>query len=256
MELYPFIDLNKAVINERHPLNGFLLSQIKNYYRIELTWSSNALEGNSFTKSETKVMLEDEISIGGKPLNDLFEVVGHAKAYDFMFTLPKNKTITESDILTMHQLFYQSIEREYAGKYRDVNVLISGSKYPVVEIDHIQEEMDKLFQWTATERGHAHPVAFAARFHERFSFICPFKNGNGRIARLIMNTVLMQDGYLPAVISPVFKPEYIGLLEKAHTDEKPFEQFIAERVLESQKEIMRLLHMSDLKPDGRIDMEL
>jgi len=240
MELYRFIDLNKAAIDERHPFEDDMLLQIKDYYRIELTWASNALERNSFTKSETKVVLEDEISIGGKPLNELFEVVGHGKAYDFMFTLLRNKTITECDILTMHQLFYKGIESGYAGKYRDMDVFISNSQYPVTEPKHIQEEMDELFQWITVERGQIHPAVFAAQLHKRFSFICPFKDGNGRIARLTMNTALMQDGYLPVVIPPVLKPEYIGLLEKAHSDDKPFKQFIAERVIESQKEIMRL----------------
>ena len=78
---------------------------------------------------------------------------------------------------------------------------------------------------------------------KRFVFIHPFKDGNGRIARLLLNTALIQDGYLVAVIPPVLRYEYIELLEKAHRDDKPFELFIAERVIESQKEIMRLLHI-------------
>lgn len=95
----------------------------------------------------------------------------------------------------------------------------------------------------STERDQLHPVAFAAQRHKRFVFIHPYKAGNGRIARLIMNTALIQDGFLLAVIPPVLRQEYIELLKKAHRDDKPFEQFIAERVIESQKEVMRLLHM-------------
>jgi Fic family protein len=86
-------------------------------------------------------------------------------------------------------------------------------------------------------------VRFAAQLHKRFVFIHPFKDGNGRIARLLMNTALIQDGYLLAVIPPVLRQEYIELLEKAHINDKPFEQFVAERVIESEKEIMRLLHI-------------
>ena len=129
-------------------------------------------------------------------------------------------------------------------------MFISGSKYPVAETKRIQAEMDGLFRWIATERDRFHPVEFAAQLHKRFVFIHPFKDGNGRIARLIMNTALIQDGYLLAVIPPVLRHEYIELLEKAHRDDKPFEQFIAERVIESQKEVMRLLHMSIPKPDS------
>ncbi|HEX9060156.1 MAG TPA: Fic family protein, partial [Clostridia bacterium] len=209
----------------------------------------NALEGNTLTESETKVLLEDGLTAGGKPLRYTFEAVGHAKAYDFMFTLLKNRAITERDILTMHQMFYESIEKDYAGKYRDMDVFISGSKYPVSETKHIQAEMDSMFQWIVKERNQFHPVVFAAQLHKRFVFIHPFKDGNGRIARLIMNTALIQDGYLPAVIPPVLRHEYIELLEKAHKDDKPFEQFIAERVIESYKEIMRLLHIAIPKLD-------
>jgi len=249
MDIYRLLDLYKTTIDERRPFEGEMLKQIRGYYRIGLTWSSNALEGNTLTESETKVLLEDGLTIGGKPLRHTFEALGHAKAYDFMFTLLENRVITERDIFTMHQMFYESIESEYAGKYRDMDVFISGSKYPVTETKRIQTEMDGLFQWIATERGRFHPVEFAAQLHKRFVFIHPFKDGNGRIARLIMNTALIQDGYLLAIIPPVLRHEYIELLEKAHRADKPFEQFIAERVIESQKEVMRLLHMSIPKPE-------
>lgn len=243
MDIYRLLDLYKVAIDERRPFEGEMLTQLKNYYRIGLTWSSNALEGNTLTESETKVLLEDGLTIGGKPLRYTYEAIGHAKAFDFMFTLLKKRTITEKDIITMHQMFYENIEKEYAGKYRDVDVFISGSRYPVTETKCIAAEMDELFQWITKERERFHPVAFAAQLHKRFVFIHPFKDGNGRIARLIMNTALIQEGYLLAVIPPVLRYEYIELLEKAHKDDQLFEQFIAERVIESQKEIMRLLHM-------------
>jgi Fic family protein len=250
MDIYELIDLYKATIDERRPFEGELLRQIKEYYRIGLTWSSNALEGNTLTESETKILLEDGLTIGGKPLLYTFEAIGHAKAYDFMFTLLKSKTIIEKDVLTMHQMFYENIEKEYAGKYRDIDVFISNSKYPVTEPKGIQEEMDRLLQWIVTARNSVHPVKFAAQLHKRFVFIHPFKDGNGRIARLIMNTVLIQDGYLLAVIPPILRHEYVELLEKAHRDDKFFEQFIAERIIESQKEIMRLLHIPIPKLNG------
>jgi Fic family protein len=243
MDIYSLLNLYKVTLDERRPFEGEMLKQLKDYYRIGLTWSSNALEGNTLTESETKVLLEDGLTIGGKPLRYTFEAIGHAKAYDFMFTLLKHRTLSESNILTMHQMFYESIEKEYAGKYRDIDVFITGSKYPVAEPKRIQAEMDELFSWIEENREKLHPVVFAAQLHKRLVFIHPFKDGNGRIARLIMNTALIQDGFMLAVIPPILRHEYIQLLEKAHKEDKPFEEFIAERVLESQKEIMRLLHM-------------
>src|SRR5665648_754704 len=115
MNSYKLVDLYKTTIDERRPFEGEMLIQLKEYYRIGLTWSSNALEGNTLTESETKMLLEDGLTIGGKPLRYTFEAVGHAKAYDIMFMLLKSRAITERDILTMHQMFYENIEKDYAG---------------------------------------------------------------------------------------------------------------------------------------------
>jgi Fic family protein len=223
-----------------------MLRQLKAYYRSGLTWTSNALEGNSLTEIETKILLEDGLTVGGKPLRDTFEAVGHAEAYDFMFTLLRNRAITESDVLTMHLMFYRSIDPNYAGRYRDKTVFITGSKYSLCEVEHIAEEMEKLFTWVRTERDAWHPVEFAAQLHKRFVFIHPFIDGNGRLSRLLMNTALIQDGYMMAIIPPVLRREYINMLEQAHKDDRPFMDFIAERVLESEKEVMRLLHIPRL----------
>ena len=237
------LDLYQNTINELRSFEGEMLKQIKEFYRIGLTWTSNALEGNSLTESETKILIEDRLTVGGKPLRDMFEAIDHARAYDYMFTLLENKEITEANILYLHKLFYQNIDEEFAGKYRDIPVFISGSNYPVTKKENIKSEMQDLCEWIKTERDHYHPVEFAALLHKKFVFIHPFKDGNGRVARLLMNTVLIQDGFLPALIPPILRSEYISLLEKAHEDDKPFIDFIAERELESQKDFLRLLHI-------------
>jgi len=243
MKLIEKIDRYKKAIDELRPFEGHLLNEIKGYYRIGLTWSSNAIEGNTLTESETKVLLEDGLTVGGKPLRDTFEALGHAQAYDFMFTLLGSHRITETDVLTMHRMFYKDIDPDRAGQYSTEPVIITGSKYAVCKVGLIEAEMNKLFQWVASDRDKYHPVEFAAQLHKRFVFIHPFIDGNGRISRLLMNTSLIQDGYMLAVIPPVLRQEYISLLERAHKDDRPFTDFIAERVLESEKDIMRLLHI-------------
>lgn len=243
MDIYEKIDRYKAAIDELRPFESDLLKELKAYYRIGFTWSSNAIEGNTLTESETKVLLEDGLTVGGKPLKDTFEALGHAQAYDFMFSLLRSHQISESDILTMHRLFYKDINPNIAGHYRTKSVIITGSKHPVCQVEKIQVEIDKLLQWIVSERSNYHPVEFAAKLHKRFVFIHPFIDGNGRISRLLMNTVLIQDGYMLAIIPPILRQEYISLLEQAHKDDRPFIDFIAERVFESEKEIMRLLHI-------------
>jgi Fic family protein len=245
MSIYQTIDDKKALIDQKRPFEGELLNQLKQYYKIGLTYSSNALEGNTLTISETKVLLEDGLTVGGKPLRDTFEAIGHAKAYDYMFTLLGNKTIEERDVLTMHRMFYGDIDDENAGAYRTQQVFISGSAYEVTAPGEISAQMDDLFSWIKTDRQNYHPVEFAAELHRRFVFIHPFIDGNGRLARLLMNTALIQDGYMIAVIPPVLRNEYIEKLELAHKDITPFNEFIAERVLESEREVIRLLHIGE-----------
>lgn len=247
MNLYDRIDLYKSEIDKIRPFEGEMLKQIRSYYRVGLTWSSNAIEGNTLTESETKVLLEDGLTADGKPLRDTFEALGHAKAYDFMFTLLGKHEISESDVLTLHRMFYKDIDEANAGVYRRTQVIITGSKYPVCAVDEIPGETAKLLAWANGERGKYHPVEFAAELHRRFVFIHPFVDGNGRVARLLMNTALIQDGYMLVIIPPVLRSQYISLLEKAHSDARPFNEFIAQQELESQKEIMRLLHIR--RPD-------
>lgn len=247
MNLHDRIDLYKSELDKIRPFEGDMLKQIRSYYRVGLTWSSNAIEGNTLTESETKVLLEDGLIVGGKSLRDTFEALGHAQAYDFMFTLLGKHEISESDVLTLHRMFYKDIDEANAGVYRSTPVIITGSKYPVCAVDEIPGEMAKLFAWANGERVKYHPVEFAAELHRRFVFIHPFVDGNGRVARLLMNTALIQDGYMLVIIPPILRSQYISLLEKAHSDARAFNEFIAQQELESQKEIMRLLHIR--RPD-------
>lgn len=237
------LDLYQNIINELRPFEGEMLNQVKEFYRVGLTWTSNALEGNSLTESETKVLIEDGLTVGGRPLKEMFEAVDHAKAYDYMFTLLGNKEIDKKDILYLHKLFYQNIDEDSAGRFRNIPVFISGSNYPVTKVENITNEINSLCKWIITERKNFHPVVFAALVHKKFVFIHPFKDGNGRVARLLMNTALIQDGYLPALIPPILRTEYISLLEKAHKDDRSFIDFIVEREIETQKDFLRLLHI-------------
>jgi len=237
------IDLYQQEINKLRPFEGEMLHQIEDFYKIGLTYSSNALEGNSLTESETKVLIEDGLTVGGKPLREIYEAVGHAKAYEYMFSLLHNREITEGQIQYLHELFYQNIDSRYAGVYRNIDVIITGSKYPVAPYQDLKMEMAKLCNFIKEERDNFHPVEFAALLHKKFIFIHPFKDGNGRVARLLMNACLIQDGYIPAVIPPILRREYIDCLEIAHQDDSNFIEFIKEREIESQKDILRLFHI-------------
>ncbi len=163
-DIFKEIDSLQREINSHRPLSADFLKQIKEYYKIGLTFSSNALEGNTLTESETKIVLEDGITIGGKPLKDHFEAVGHAEAYDFLYTLVNDKTVREKDIQQLHQLFYFRIDEKHAGKYRSGKAIITGSKYPLPKPADVPLLMKALIPHIETFRKENHPVKAAIGF--------------------------------------------------------------------------------------------
>ncbi|MBL7132348.1 MAG: Fic family protein [Candidatus Omnitrophica bacterium] len=230
----------QAKINEIRPFDSGMNRQIKEYFRIGLTYSSNALEGNSLTISETKVVIEDGLTIAGKPLKDHYEATGHSDAFDHMYALATGKTITEEDVKKLHSLFYHRINEKDAGVYRSVQAIITGSQYPLPKPDTLPGMMEKFVKDLPDSKKKNHPVVYAAKLHKEFVFIHPFVDGNGRVARLLMNVALMQTGYIIAIIPPLKRAEYISALEKAHKDDTDFIKLIASCVHETQKDFLRM----------------
>ena len=232
---------NKNIIDGFRPFEETTLKSLKAYYKIGLTFSSNALEGNSLTESETKVVIEDGLTIGGKPLRDIYEATGHAKAYDYIYDIVNNKSLKSEDILELHRLFYENIDSKKAGKYREEQVFISGSQYKVTPPQNIEKEINEFVSWFNANEKAINPILFAALTHLKFVFVHPFIDGNGRVARLLMNLSLLRNAYTIAIIPPILRSEYIALLEKAHTDDDEFIDFIAQRVIQTQLELIRIL---------------
>jgi len=235
-------DEYKKQIDEFRPLSHDALAQIKEYYKIGLTYSSNALEGNTLDLAETKVVIEDGLTVGGKPMKDHFEAIGHAKAFDEIISLAKKDYFTQDDIKNLHKLFYTKIDAEKAGKYRETQVIITGSdvEFPKPEIldSKMQEFIDKLPELKST----LHPVEYASMVHIIFVNIHPFIDGNGRVARLLMNLALLQSGYNIVSIPPVVRSDYIRALQDTNKNNfTPFINFISEMTLEAQKEYLNII---------------
>lgn len=237
-------ELNKKIKSFR-PISKDLLKQIKEYFRIGLTYSSNALEGNTLTETETKVVLEDGLTIAGRPLRDHYEASGHSEAFDCMYELSKKKkAISEKDILNIHRLFYYRIDKNNAGKYRKVPVVITGTEYVPPAPGKVPGLMKKLVAKIPALRKKHHSVVFAAKLHEELVNIHPFVDGNGRAARLLMNLALIQEGYTVTIIPPVLRADYIALVKRSQTgkkDDTEFVNFISCMVYESTKDYLRLL---------------
>lgn len=242
------IDKLKAELDTFRPFDDNTLRQLKEYYRISLTYTSNALEGNTLTESETKVILEDGLTIGGHPIREIQETIGHSKAYDLLYNSIKNENITEDNILMLHKLFYEQINPLCAGKYRDKKVIITGTTYEPPAPNEIPKLMQQFLAQLPKMAKELHPVNLAAWVHLNFVNIHPFIDGNGRTARLLTNLVLLKFGYSVIIIPPILRSDYIESIKSAQigNNKEEFTNFISEMLLESMKDYIRIVkHLKD-----------
>lgn len=243
------IDRYMAAIRAYRLLSEAEVRELDAYYKIGTTYSSNALEGNSLTLSETKVLLEDGITVGGKPIRDCYEATGHAKAYDYMLAAARGGplSITEELICRLHFLFYHGIEPDTAGRYRMGQVFITGTEYVPPAADEVPAHMSAFIARVPEQSAKLHPVEFAAYIHRRLVDIHPFQDGNGRTARLLMNLSLVNQGYCLVSIPPVLRYEYIIALQQAQRErgasDEAFIKLIAECELEAQRDYCRMFHI-------------
>jgi Fic family protein len=236
------LDHLKRDIDQFRPFSAHTVSELRRYFRIGLTWSSNALEGNTLTESETKAILEDGLTIGGKAMREHLEAMGHADAFDSMWTLSHHQTLTSSDVCALHRLFYLRMDESNAGVYRNVPVLITGTDYIPPSPADVYKAMQVFDDWLAVESGALHPIERAFETHVKLVNIHPFIDGNGRTARLILNLVLMQNGYPITLIPPILRASYIKSTADANKGNSiGFYKFMAERLIESSREYLRLV---------------
>jgi len=240
------IDDTKALIHAHRPLAPEEVKQLDAYFRIDLTYTSNALEGNTLSIVETKVLLEDGLTVGGKPIRDCYEAVGHANAYDFMLNVARSNPLTFSEdvILKLHKLFYQGIDAENAGAYRNVQVMVTGSEYMPPKPKEVPELMRVFVNELNENLNKIHTVQLAAFAHRKLVDIHPFVDGNGRTARLLMNLILINRGYQIVSIPPILRSDYINALRAAQRKENPsdkdFNLLMAECEIEAQKDFCRM----------------
>lgn len=248
-DLLDKIDSYAKVIREHRPLSVDEVKELDAYFRVGVTYTSNALEGNSLTLSETKVLLEDGITVGGKPIRDCYEATGHARAYDYMLEIARGGPLqfSKDDILHLHRLFYSGIDGERAGRYREGQVFITGTEYVPPAAEDVPGLMRELVNDLNGKKDVLHPVQLAAYAHRRLVDIHPFQDGNGRTARLLMNLILINKGYCVVSIPPILRHDYITALQQAQRSKAPsdsaFIKLICECELEAQRDYCRMFRI-------------
>lgn len=205
----------KAELDKLRPIPIYALKSIKESMTIEWTYNSNSIEGNTLTLQETKMVIEEGFTIKGKSLREHFEAVNHQEAIEFVESLVSDSYIlNEKDILNVHNLVLNKIEKDFAGRFRTSGVRISGANFVPPNALKIDEYITELTDWTNTSEENI--LIKSAIFHHRFVWIHPFFDGNGRTVRLLFNLLLMKEGFPPAIILKNDRKKYYDALNSAN----------------------------------------
>lgn len=233
------ISAKKQQLDQLQPLSAALQQNLAEWLTVELTYSSNAIEGNTLTRIETAEVIGRGVDavISGKPFKDLLEARNHAQAIDLIRTLAhkfgSHREISEQGILHIHQTVLAGIDDEWAGRYRHTEVMVRGVTKNFPKPQAISYAMQEFVEWLHQERSE-HPVEIAALAHLKLVNIHPFVDGNGRTARLLMNLILLINGYPLAVIRNEDRTRYLTAIQTADTGNlEPFYSVVEEAVEKS-----------------------
>ena len=227
-------DVLKEQLLALRPLPEEALKKIQDALDIEYTYESNRIEGNTLTLQETALVVNEGVTISGKSMREHLEAINHTEAISYIKDIAKQDIeISERTIKEIHALILHGIDRENAGRYRTVPVMISGSTHIPPQPYLIEKQMeDFILRFKQMEKEKVHPVLIAAYLHDEVVRIHPFIDGNGRTSRLLMNLYLLRHGYVIITLkgSNDAKVNYYKALEKSHTEQLPedFQKLVIE----------------------------
>ena len=222
-------------------IDSITLSTYEKDFELRFTHNSTAIEGNTLTLVETKVLLEDSVSVGGKELREIYEVVNHKKAYDYVKKcIAQNKSLTEDIVKDLHMILTENIIA--GGIYRNQEVRISGAGFTPPAGNEMYIQIKAFYEEVDNKAG-LNPIELAAWTHAEFVRIHPFIDGNGRTSRLLMNYQLMINGYLPVSVDKENRLDYYNALEQyaAHGNLEPFADFVADLEEKQLDEYLKLI---------------
>ncbi len=230
----------------KRPQTGIQLEKLNESFGVNYTFESNKIEGNTLSLQETHLVINKGLTIAGKSVQEHLEAINHDEAIDFIRELASNQLpLTEHRLKQIHHLVLKGIDRKNAGTYRSVPVRISGSTHIPPEPYLVPKLMEELFRFYQSEEERLHPVLLAAEMHERFVTIHPFIDGNGRTGRLLMNLILLRNGYTIAILkgNNQDRQAYYQALQavQENADPTPFFSLIIEAVDQSLQEHLSLV---------------
>lgn len=212
MDINKLIDKRNRFIKGKQSIDAVTISSYEKDFELTFTHNSTAIEGNTLTLLETKVVLEDGISIGGKELREIYEIVNHKKAYNYVKKCIANKIpLKESIVKDIHAILMENIM--VGGVYRNQEVRISGAGHIPPVGNQMYNQIKNFYVDLSWKQKELNPIEYAAWTHAEFVRIHPYIDGNGRTSRLLMNYQLMSEDFLPVSIAKENRLEYYNALE-------------------------------------------
>jgi Fic family protein len=242
-QLLDAISDKKQRLDRLRPLSPEALSKLEHYYDVEITYTSNAIEGNTLSPVETTLVIEQGVTISGKPLKDHLEALDHYDAIRYVRTIARQADpLTESDVRNLHRLVVQRSRPDIAGRYADLAryVRTETGRHEFPSPATIPALMSDFAGWLA---GSPDTLETAFSAHLRLVNIHPFNDGNGRTARLLMNLILIRSGYPPLTVRPEDRADYIRALQQAQERRgaDSFDRLLYERLDATLGEYLRTL---------------
>ena len=226
----------------KYKISPVTLSSYEKDFELTFTHNSTAIEGNTLTLMETKVVLEDGVAIGGKELREIYEVINHKKAYRYVKKcIAEKKSLNENIVKDLHAILTENII--VGGIYRNEEVRISGAGFTPPAGNEMYMQIKNFYEDLKIKEKELNTIELAAWTHAEFVRIHPFVDGNGRTGRLIMNYQLLKSGYLPVSIAKENRLDYYNALEQYASGGNltVFSDFIAELEEMQLDEYIRLI---------------
>lgn len=275
IDIFKQVDQLKAEIDALRPIDASQERRIMQKFRLDWTFHSNSIEGNQLTYGETKAFLLHGITAQGKPFRDYLDIKGHHQAIDYLLEIVRRQQpLTEADVREFHKVIlvepydvdaktpdgYLTKRRIQPGQYKTMPNHVetsTGEIHYYATPEETPAKMAELMAWYRQEvvEGETHPLIIAATFHYQFVAIHPFDDGNGRMARLLMNLILMQAGYPPVIVRTDMKGNYLLALEKvdADGDLEPFIILVGDALIYSMRLYLRGAKGDSLEDETNLD---
>lgn len=260
-QLFQKADTLKTQIDQQKDQNPNLWTTILQKLKIDWTYNSNSIEGSTLSRGDTHFFLTEGLTVEGKPFKDFLDAKNHSEAIDYLYEIvTSQRGISEGLIKELNALILSGItytkaqdakgnptrKKATAGEYKKQpnHVLLpSGEIHQYVEPIHVQDQMQELVEWIEKSKERLHPIFVASIVHYNLVRIHAFDDGNGRGARIVMNLILMNQGFFPAVIKTEKKRKYLATLHEADEgDIAPFVHFVALELIETLEGVWKDLN--------------